>query len=282
MVPNSAESDKCVCCETPNPNKSVSNTVLKDSKTKVSSFNFGIDKATANSFTFGIPAGAQQTPGTSNASLVFGEKKVESNGSVGSFVFGIPAKAEATVSKDTKETPKVETENVKVTFGSFSAKPDTSTIPSSTTSTASFVFGSKPAFSDSKVSFGQKNDAKATESSPSPTVSSSQVDAPVKNDKEAQQKEESAQLKPTFSFTPSLSKSDNLTVPTSIFSSSLAKFEAEKKTERVNPLLKPGEKLPAQATVAPSGFSFGLTKGKLMFYNVIFLICDIFLLTLSN
>lgn len=273
MVPNSAESDKCVCCETPNPNKSASNTVLKDSKAKVSSFNFGIDKATANSFTFGIPAGAQQTPGTSKASLVFGEKKVESNGSVGSFVFGIPAKTEATAPKETKESPKVETKNpLKITFGSVSAKSDTSTTPSSTTSTtstASFVFGSKPAFSDSKISFGQKN-ANATESSSATAVSSSQVDAPVKNDKEAQQKEDSVQPKPTFSFAPSPSKSDNLTVPTPILSNSLAKVEeAEKKTERVNPLLKPGEKLPAKATVAPSGFSFGLMKCKFMFYNML-------------
>lgn len=258
MVPNAAESDKCVCCETPNPNKSASSTALKDSKTKVSSFNFGIDKATANSFTFGIPAGAQQTPSTSNASLVFGEKKVESNGSAGSFVFGIPAKTETT-----KESPKVETENPVITFGSVSAKPDTSTTPSSTTSTtstASFVFGTKPAISDSKVTFGQK-----TESSSAPTVSS-QVDAPVKNDKEGQQKEETAQPKPTFSFGPSPTKSDNLTVPTPVFLSSVA----EKKTERVNPLLKPGEKLPAKATVAPSGFSFGLIKGKKRkFHNVV-------------
>ncbi|VEN47244.1 unnamed protein product [Callosobruchus maculatus] len=93
MVKNKKALSKCQCCETVQPGS------LKTSEDKpIAKFNFGIDKATAASFSFGVPPGAQQelpklaVPPAS----VFGEaaKSTASSGAVPTFSFGVPNSTE--------------------------------------------------------------------------------------------------------------------------------------------------------------------------------------------
>lgn len=87
MVRNKVENAKCQCCEAPKPGAVVNS----DVKGKpISTFNFGIDKASATSFNFGIPPTAKvDVPKLDvKPSSVFGDS-AKNNATC--FTFGIPA-----------------------------------------------------------------------------------------------------------------------------------------------------------------------------------------------
>ncbi|XP_066250779.1 nuclear pore complex protein Nup153 [Euwallacea similis] len=212
MVRNKAEADKCQCCETRNPNGS-NDVPLHNSK--ISSFNFGIDKATAQSFTFGIPAEAvQKMENTSHiVGTLFGDKKPEPPSGNSSFTFGVPPKS-TNESKDVAPT---------FSFGSKASSEAPTTVPE-----PSFKFGTQPKKSEDVV----------------------EKAAP-----------------PTFSFgTPGSKSEPSQGSPAPRFSFGTAKTSVNDKKveEKVNPLLKPGEKLPEKVAPAAGGFSFGLTKGTIL------------------
>ncbi|XP_066138843.1 nuclear pore complex protein Nup153 [Euwallacea fornicatus] len=209
MVRNKAEADKCQCCETRNPNGS-NDASLHNSK--ISSFNFGIDKATAQSFTFGIPADTtQKMENTTHiVETLFGDKKPEPPSGDSSFTFGVPPKS-TIESKDVAPT---------FSFGSkvSSAAPAAEPEPS-------FKFGTQ-----------QKKSEDVLEKAAPPTFS---FGNPVS-------KSESSQGSPTLRFS---------------FAAAKTSVVDKKVEEKVNPLLKPGEKLPEKVAPASGGFSFGLAKG---------------------
>ncbi|KAF7270769.1 hypothetical protein GWI33_016275 [Rhynchophorus ferrugineus] len=197
MIRNKADASKCQCCESLKPGSSLTK-VAQESGSKGPTFSFGIDKATAGSFTFGIPptAQAEQSAPKTNASLVFGESKVDG-------------------STTSKEPPKF-----------------------------SFGLSAKTAIEKPK---DEKPAATATAAPKADTLTASVKD----NDKKSTSSFEVAKTTPASSF---------------VFGSAVkndadSKDEKKEEMKRVNPLLKPGEKLPEKAaSLATAGFSFGLSK----------------------
>ncbi|KAJ8924665.1 hypothetical protein NQ315_000816 [Exocentrus adspersus] len=118
MVRNKAANTKCQCCETPNP-KSVSSNAppaaLSNDTKPIASFNFGIDKAAATTFTFGIPVTAPDAlPKTeTQAASIFGKNPNPVSTTTGSFTFGVPTTTQNS-SKIAEASP-VETPKTSVT-----------------------------------------------------------------------------------------------------------------------------------------------------------------------
>lgn len=156
MVRNKADSSKCQCCESANPSVPAP-AAASNSTAALSTFNFGIDKNTATSFSFGIPPeAAKATAPQTNAAQIFGEKR-ETPKEAQRFSFGVPAK-ETEPSKPT-ETPKA---------------------PEGTKAAPTFTFGAKPADDASTktpaFSFGA---AKKTEAAPTKEQAASEEAKPA-------------------------------------------------------------------------------------------------------
>ncbi|KAJ8962938.1 hypothetical protein NQ314_005655 [Rhamnusium bicolor] len=121
MVRNKITNIKCQCCDTAKPG-SVSNTSTLESngKNQISSFIFGIDKASATSFSFGIPSTTESstTKTETNASSIFGTNSAVATAAPATFSFGIPAEpqdkpatAESTKSTESAKTPILQISN---------------------------------------------------------------------------------------------------------------------------------------------------------------------------
>ncbi|CAG9771059.1 unnamed protein product [Ceutorhynchus assimilis] len=193
---------------------------------KTPAFSFGMDYSGSAAFSFGIPPASQNAPKT-NASQVFGEKREVKASETTTFSFGVPAK-EAESKKESSD----KAENVSLSLESKTneVKP-------------TFTFGSSEATS---------KPFEVTSSKSTPTFS---FGSASKSETTTKSEEEQKTSTPSFSFTPTKSQ-EQVAAATFSFGSA----NKTENTQRINPLLKPGEKLPEKATVAPVGFSFGLPK----------------------
>lgn len=275
MVRNKANIEKCQCCESANPSyKPVSSTTAATSPPKVSAFNFGIDKNTASSFTFGIPPDSQGclNPPKTNASLIFGENKevpASKTSEPPKFSFGVPSKdsKETEPKKDPPKPSEKTAEPPKAPSFSFGSEGKPSeAIPSKGASTITFGTASTeatPSKTTPTVSFDWASKSRGTSETTTTTPSFS-----FGTPKKAEETEKKSDA-PTFSFGATAKKSEGTNqAPTFSFGSGnktdIAKQDDKptSKETNINPLLKPSEKLPEKAAVAPVGFSFGLAKGE--------------------
>lgn len=108
MVKNSNDKLKCQCCETPKPGASLP----VEKASSLPKFSFGIDKTTANSFTFGIKPEANKSLSSMNstggvASSIFGDAaKPIAPSTTTAFVFGINSANQKTDAAKLQPEPK--------------------------------------------------------------------------------------------------------------------------------------------------------------------------------
>ncbi|XP_050301016.1 nuclear pore complex protein Nup153 [Anthonomus grandis grandis] len=227
------------------------------------------------SFSFGVPQNKEDTPKDLQ------NEKPEEPKSSSTFSFGTPTKtsekttekmfgaAEEKKAEIVQKTPETKTSDAAqkttplFTFSSTS-KSEAKVEPTKTVSTPTLSFGATKKTSEKEeqiankptFSFGEtnkSNNVTETSKNPAPTFS---FGSPKTAEKEN---------KPSFGFGKTESSDINNKVSTSSgFSFGAVGDKTDLKAvggeAKVNPLLKPGEKLPEKAVVAPIGFSFGLPK----------------------
>ncbi|CAG9821732.1 unnamed protein product [Phaedon cochleariae] len=249
MVRNKTTNVKCQCCESLKPGSNPKNGPVSESDEKpIPKFNFGIDKAAAASFSFGVPSSTSITlpKPVVDPAIVFGEN-AKKTAPVASFSFGV--KPEAQSQKTTVVVPPKIAEPV----DKVPEKSDASA------AVASFQFGGvKPTTTQSAPLINKKVEAIAKP-----------VEIPATT---------AAVPKPTFNFSVAASSSEKSTNKADTTAGDTPKLFSFGSKPSVNiaakvtpaaglgviqstPVSQPPAAVTSQNTISkPGGFSFGVNK----------------------